>query len=51
MDWIKTIAKNANVIAAAKTLGKAILYATLSAFGVNWVAGCSFFGTGIGVTC
>ena len=41
LDWIKTIAKNANVVTAAKTLGKAILYAVLSTVGVTWMSGCS----------
>jgi len=41
MKWLKMILKNETVVAAAKTLGKAVLYATLSAFGVTWLSGCS----------
>jgi len=41
MNWLKIIIKNENVIAAAKTLGKALLYAALSALGVSWLSGCS----------
>ena len=51
MNWIKTIFASESVIAAAKTLGKALLYAALSTFGVSWVAGCSIWGSGVGVTC
>ena len=51
MNWIKKIIENENVKTAAKTLGKAILYATLSAFGVSWISGCSIWGSGVGVTC
>ena len=51
MNWIKNIIKNESVLSAAKTLGKAILYAALSTFGVSWVSGCSIWGSGVGVTC
>ena len=41
MDWLKTIIKNEAVVAAAKTLGKALLYAALSTIGVSAFSGCS----------
>jgi len=41
MNWLMNIVKNENVKAAAQTLGKAVLYAGLSALGVTWMSGCS----------
>ena len=41
MNWLKTILANESVTAAAKTLGKAILYAVLSTVGVSWATGCT----------
>ena len=41
MNWLKTVFANENVVAAAKTLGKALLYAVLSTVGVSWVSGCT----------
>ena len=49
-NWIQTLLKNDSVVAAAKTLGKAVLTAALATLGINWLSGCSFFGTGVGVT-
>jgi len=44
MNWLKKIASHENVVAAAKTLGKAVLYAALATLGV-WGTGCSSQGT------
>ena len=41
MNKLMKILKNESVVAAAKTLGKALLYATFSAIGVTWLSGCS----------
>ena len=41
MNIIRKIIANSHVIAAVKTLGKAVVYATLAALGVNLVGGCS----------
>ena len=41
MNKLMKIFKNESVVAAAKTLGKALLYATLSTLGVTWLSGCS----------
>jgi len=41
MNKLMTIIKNEAVVAAAKTLGKALLYAALSTLGVSAFSGCS----------
>ena len=41
MNKLMKILKNESVVAAAKTLGKALLTATLSALGVSCLSGCS----------
>jgi len=39
------ILKSAAVVSAAKTLGKALLTATLATLGVSWFSGCSSMST------